>query len=113
MPLKDKEKRKEYQKEYHEKWYKNNRERTRKQQIGRRKQIKEWYTAYKATLVCEKCGENHVACLDFHHKADKEDNISRLVLSSIDKLKREIAKCTVLCANCHRKLHYEQKNEEK
>jgi len=25
---------------------------------------------------------------------------------SLDKIKKEIAKCTVLCASCHRELHY-------
>ncbi|MDQ6660237.1 MAG: hypothetical protein M3Z24_04640 [Chloroflexota bacterium] len=25
----------------------------------------------------------------------------------VERIKREVAKCTVLCANCHAKLHYE------
>lgn len=53
------------------------------------------------------CGEKDVACLDFHHLRDKEFNIANEIKNlSIDNLKKEIDKCIVLCANCHRKLHY-------
>ena len=29
---------------------------------------------------------------------------------SVDKLKKELLKCTVLCANCHRKFHVKNKS---
>jgi hypothetical protein len=29
---------------------------------------------------------------------------------SISKIKKEIKKCSVICSNCHRKLHWEEKN---
>ena len=51
--------------------------------------------------------KDDVACLDFHHLRDKEFNIANEIKNlSIDNLKKEIDKCIVLCANCHRKLHY-------
>lgn len=55
---------------------------------------------------CIYCGETELMCLDFHHRdpEQKEFGISRGVLRGKDLLK-EIAKCDVVCANCHRKLH--------
>ena len=53
---------------------------------------------------CLLCPEKEIACLDFHHpNKDKERNIAET--SSYDLIQKEIAKCVVLCANCHRKVH--------
>jgi hypothetical protein len=78
-----------------------------------RKRNVEWYRNYKSTLSCIKCGEDHPACLDFHHRDsnEKESEISLMVNDSvsIDTIKSEIEKCDVLCSNCHRKHHYNEK----
>lgn len=62
------------------------------------------------SLRCEKCGEDHPAVIDFHHAdpAEKEIKISQARHNgwSIERLQREIDKCMILCANCHRKLHW-------
>lgn len=56
---------------------------------------------------CLICGEKDVACLDFHHLGNKEFTIANETRNkSKEELMREIDKCVVLCANCHRKLHY-------
>ncbi len=72
--------------------------------------VKRWYKKYKSGLKCIKCGENHPACIEFHHVGleKKEKNIAAMISqgSSINKIKREISKCIVLCSNCHHKLHY-------
>lgn len=62
-----------------------------------------WYRDYKETLRCSVCGEDRWWCLDFHHTdpETKEFNVSDLVRYP-NKLKEEIDKCEVLCANCHR-----------
>jgi hypothetical protein len=55
-----------------------------------------------------------VAALDFHHtKAEDKDGIvSELVRSGkFKKAKAEAEKCIVLCANCHRIHHYEEKKK--
>lgn len=73
----------------------------------------EWLNEYKKSLTCIKCGESHPATLEFHHRDSdsKVNNIANLVRQwSIARLKTEIAKCDVLCANCHRKLHYKEKH---
>lgn len=73
-----------------------------------------WFQELKATLKCELCPENHPACLDFHHK-DKEDKILEVSimvkLKGKSKILTEIKKCRVLCSNCHRKLHYDERQE--
>ena len=69
------------------------------------------FMAWKATLFCTQCGENHPATLDFHHHTPHPDNkkINALMKASRFKFaKQEIAeKCIVLCANCHRKHHWD------
>ncbi len=106
MPIKDLELRRAYRR----RWYAQNRD-SEKQHVSRRKkEIKKWFENYKNNLKCIKCEENHPATLDFHHKDSKikEFGINSRVHSgySIDLIKKELEKCEVLCANCHRKLHY-------
>ena len=57
---------------------------------------------------CSKCGEDRWYVLDFHHIQDKDDSVANLIKRrcSVKRLKRELRKCTLLCSNCHRELHY-------
>ena len=58
-------------------------------------------------------------CMDFDHRnsEDKVESISNMVRSYIglEKLLREIAKCDIVCANCHRIRTFQriQTNNEK
>ena len=74
------------------------------------------FAAFKATLSCTKCGENHPATLDFHHHTPHPDNIkiNDLVRSGRVNfaIKEIMQKCIVLCSNCHRKHHYEEHKEK-
>lgn len=104
MPYKNPEKRRECR----IRWYANNKE-SERQHVKRRKlEIKKWFKEYKNKLKCSKCPENYSACLDFHHKGNKDMLIPKMVAEgySIKRILIEIAKCEVLCANCHRKKHY-------
>jgi hypothetical protein len=71
-----------------------------------------WFNRYKRTLTCNSCGAAHPACLQFHHidSRNKYSEVGNLVykVTNIDKLKREIDKCEVLCANCHAKRHWKE-----
>jgi len=76
---------------------------------------KDWH-AFKKTLECTQCGQNHPATLDFHHTdpSKKEGIISKLVSNGCFALaKKEVKKCIVLCANCHRIHHWEEKQARK
>jgi hypothetical protein len=67
---------------------------------------------YKANRGCERCGEKHFACLEFHHPdpSTKEVNPQDLVRAkgwTLQRIFAELGTMQVLCANCHRKLHHE------
>jgi len=76
------------------------------------KKIRQWYRDYKTRLSCVRCGESHPACIQFHHKdktnkeADVANTVTRAFGWGIERIKREISKCEVLCANCHCKEHW-------
>lgn len=113
MPFRDKEKRREYQKEYMRKWYRKNKAKHISYVRNREKKIKNWLKEYKKSLQCEECGENHPACLDFHHINPKEKRFAIGRISDylcMNRLQDEIAKCRVLCSNCHRKKHWNERN---
>ena len=63
---------------------------------------------YKVKKRCTHCGYNEKAvALDFHHKnrEDKIINVSsdwKTSWKQYQKMKKEMEKCIVLCANCHR-----------
>ena len=112
MPYKDPETRKKKHKEYSRKHYEANTEATkRRTKEVKLQQKEEWFT-FKGTLKCTKCGFSHIAALDFHHEdpTEKEHNVNRLVSDGrFKKAYAEIEKCIVLCANCHRIHHFEEK----
>ncbi len=77
----------------------------------RRARLYEYLQQIKSKASCAYCGENHPAALQFHHRdpSQKEFNVGEFVtrqLGGMDKLKKEIEKCDVVCANCHLKYHY-------
>ncbi len=123
MPWKDKSKYKseayrEYMRNYQRDWHQRNKVQRIARVHERKERLWEFYHQLKATLECARCGENHPATLQFHHRdpQEKDFNLSEAVREgySIERIKREVAKCIVLCANCHAKEHYEwaRRNEE-
>ncbi len=59
-----------------------------------------------------KLTENNWPIFDFHHidPSQKEVSWSTLRNWSNDKIEKELNKCTLLCANCHRLLHAKTKD---
>lgn len=109
MPYADPLKKKEYKTLWNKKYYKENTEKEKKRIFGRRDDLVKWLKEYKSRLSCVICGENTPICLDFHHK-DKDTK--EFTLGGIrrhgwglEKMKKEIEKCIVLCSNCHKKIH--------
>ena len=54
---------------------------------------------------CVDCGESNILALEFDHLRDKLFNVPRGIYDeySVAKMQREIRKCEVVCANCHRR----------
>lgn len=61
---------------------------------------------YKSTTPCVDCKTVYPAeCMDFDHTGDnKVNNVGTMVAHgwSWEKIEAEIAKCDLVCANCHR-----------
>ena len=100
---KNKEKRAAYNKEYLRKYRAANFKGQRKLE----------FCLYKGGR-CVECGfeanEDTVAAFDFHHvnPSEKERTPSDMLMLKKDKVFAELDKCILLCANCHRILHYRQ-----
>ena len=61
---------------------------------------------FKVSKGCAHCGENHPAVLELHHLDPKVKDFNPSDASGRKLFYEEADKCIVLCANCHRKVHY-------
>lgn len=99
------------QKLYRREHYEKNKQKYIDKAKLKRLEYRERWKEYKKTLKCNRCEENHPACLCFHHSdpTTKEHTVSWLVVNgSFKNLMKEIDKCEVLCANCHAKEHWSE-----
>lgn len=74
------------------------------QQKKRRDKIRQWIFNLILKSQCLDCSEKNPLVLDFDHRGDKEFNISEKMQGdcSLERIKKEIEKCDIRCANCHR-----------
>lgn len=94
-------------------WHRTKGQREVKERLSilRKRQRREksrWVDEYKSATGCFACPESTAVCLDLHHidpEMKHKDVSSMLRFYGKDRLMQEIAKCMVVCANCHRKLH--------
>ena len=106
MAYSSKEKRNAYQRKY----YRNHKDKhlalIYKNRERYRKEIREYIVSLKDESCCLLCNEDEPCCLSFHHLRDKKFKIADLSTGySLQSFKEEIAKCVILCENCHRKVH--------
>lgn len=104
MPTTDAEKRKEHnQRYYHESGGKE--KIVARNRINRAAKAK-YVTDIKSAGSCTDCGNQfHPAAMDFDHVGtDKVAPVSQLVANNVSykRIDAEIAKCELVCANCHR-----------
>lgn len=75
-------------------------------QRSKRNKIRSYVQKVKQQSPCVDCGENYPYwMMDFDHvHSDKFFNIAayQAYTDSIDRVKEEISKCDLVCANCHR-----------
>ena len=76
----------------------------------------DWINKQKEERGCKRCGIKDPRVLDFHHRDEKEKLFSvggfrRAV--GFEQIQKEVQKCEVVCANCHRIVHDEQRKEKR
>lgn len=78
--------------------------------LRRRKQeIRAWVRSTKEDHRCKICPQNDPDLLDYHHrdpatKCFKISDAEKYTFNK-DRIRAEIAKCDLICCDCHRKLH--------
>lgn len=123
MPRKDPEAHKEYNRQWRKanpnalkEYYQTNKERFREHNKKNRAKASQYIQEIKQGKSCSRCGwKEHPCALDFHHTdpTTKYKEIACMVRThSIKRIQEEIDKCILVCANCHRILHHEQRNAD-
>ncbi|OLZ42355.1 hypothetical protein A6E15_15885 [Natrinema saccharevitans] len=100
-----------------QRWHYRNVDWNTERSLRRRSRLRSWLDDIKQERGCSRCGADSVACLDFHHveTATKEMAVGKMVTYGYgkDRLREEFEKCEILCANCHRKLHYTEPERDR
>lgn len=95
--------------------YNNNKDYYLEKNRRRKKELQCWLQKYKSNHPCQYCGESRHYVLVFHHRdaSEKDADIAKMLSNSVsvDRMLDEISKCDVLCANCHRALHWKERGD--
>lgn len=85
------------------KYYHSHKESEKLRNVNKRESIKAYIRDVKS-VPCTDCGVSYpYYVMDFDHLRDKAFTISKLAnQKNLQKVKDEIAKCDVVCSNCHR-----------
>lgn len=77
---------------------------------ARRQMVKDLITDLKTQTLCVDCHLRwHPRVMDFHHvRGTKSFAIAKSAGYGWDRVREEIAKCDLLCSNCHRIRHLPQ-----
>lgn len=93
-------------------WYRKNRIGSLAAQQKHQSKRNLFYWTLKSLFRCMDCGEHRPACLDFHHRNPEEKCMGigqKARTVSREALLAEVMKCDVICANCHRHRHYQER----
>lgn len=97
-------------------YYQDNKTAERVVRTAYKKSLSDKLIEYKKTLKCSICGESRWYVLDLHHASDdKEHDVSSMASGgySWKRIMVEIAKCAPVCANCHREIHFNIREDSK
>jgi hypothetical protein len=100
----------ERRKKVRRRWHVRNRVQLRIKRNQREAAIREEIRKLKSTTPCADCEETYPHyVMDFDHvRGKKEQNVSAMMRKPTKKIWDEIAKCELVCANCHRVRTYHQ-----
>jgi hypothetical protein len=115
--------------EYHQRWYQEHKEAEKARSRARyrqnpkdrlvsneryKKYLRDLINEHKKAGACIRCGIADYRVLDFHHRdpSQKKIGLNLAWKQHVGKqvILDEIAKCDLICANCHRILHWEERN---
>lgn len=91
--------------------YERNKEAYLARNQNKREEIRQYLRDFKLAAGCVDCGFNsHYAALDFDHVEAKTVAPTQMAtrLWSYERINKELAKCEVRCANCHRIVTWER-----
>lgn len=97
------------QKEYKHQHYVNNKDVYKERAVlnkrEQRRKAAQFVWDFLLEHPCIDCGEKDPIVLEFDHIGDKYKTISKMISnsSSLNSIKKEMEKCEVRCANCHRR----------
>ena len=93
----------------HKQHYQKDKDKYKERSKSRRQRVLTEYMEWRSKQKCCRCGETEEACLDAHHSdpSQKEFSLSKLGIEEFgsERWHAELAKCIIVCANCHRKIH--------
>lgn len=108
MPIKDRDKRLASQREHYqahkEEYFARNRE-----SVARKRA----YIRQQKDNPCTDCGIKYpYYVMDFDHKGEKLFNIGWIASQSWKQIYAELAKCDLVCSNCHRERSHRRRVED-
>ena len=92
---------------------KNKKEKPERRSAQSKKEVQEMLARIKEKNGCVDCGNKFPwYVLDFDHVYGKKvANIGQMLnYFSVEDILKEVAKCEVVCSNCHRERTYQRKN---
>jgi transcription elongation factor Elf1 len=94
--------------------YQQNKAAVIKKNADRRRSLKVKTWEYLKDKSCLDCGENDIVVLDFDHRDPKMKSftVNKMLMNTMswDNIFKEIQKCDIRCANCHRRRTAKQFN---
>ncbi len=89
-------------------WYSDNRQ-SRQDAANKRNRERKALMVEHFGSKCHDCsGEFHQCVYEFHHldPTQKDVNPSKALTWSMERMWKELAKCIMLCSNCHKIRHF-------
>lgn len=91
---------------FHKEHYQQNKEYYKKKSSKHNAEYRvrnlQYMVDYLKENPCIDCGEKDPIVLEFDHLSNKDCNVSEMQTVSLSKIKKEIEKCVIRCANCHK-----------
>lgn len=90
---------------------KSNPETAKLWRTNRRIEARKYLEKVRRNSECVDCGISNSIVLQFHHRDGKKKYVINMFCrNGVNRLKQELEKCDVLCANCHIIRHHTEQS---